>query len=93
MEQQITQQLKISAVPQSKKSILENLLHLYLHDFSEYAQIDDPYGLPDEQGRFVYDLFDSYWHEKNRIPLLVHINGNIVGFALLNEFSVKIQAQ
>ncbi len=69
----------------AERPVLGRLLQLYLHDFSEYAAVDSSYGEVDEDGLFAYPLgLDRYWQEPGRVPLLIHVDGHIAGFLLLN---------
>jgi predicted acetyltransferase len=62
------------------QSILENLLELYIHDFSEFHAVDVG---PD--GRFGYPDLPLYWLEPGRHPFLAQIDGDLVGFALVRK--------
>jgi predicted acetyltransferase len=62
------------------RAIVWRLLQLYLHDFSE---ID---GRPvNERGEFEYRWFDHYWKDPKRIPLLIRVDGEWAGFALVRR--------
>ena len=72
----------------AERPVLDRLLQLYLHDFSEHAALGSPHGEVDEDGLFVYlPGIGSYWQEPNRVPLLIRADGCIAGFALLNQWS------
>ena len=73
----------VVAVPQ-QRIVFENLMQLYTHDFSEHWH-DRPIGEVDERGRFPEYALDPYWREPEHIPLLLRVDSNIVGFALLNQ--------
>jgi hypothetical protein len=60
------------------REIVANLMQLYLHDMSEYA--DDEVA-PD--GRFTYRYFEHYWREPSRHPFLVRVDETPAGFALV----------
>lgn len=62
--------------------ILANLLELYLHDFSEFHDLDLG---PD--GRFGYPRLPLYWSEPDRHAFLVRIDGKLAGFALVKRGS------
>lgn len=62
------------------KTVFENLMHLYLYDFSEYTGDD-----VDEQGRFTDEHLDRYWTEPNRYPFLVMVDGKYAGFILVRD--------
>jgi predicted acetyltransferase len=78
-----------ATIPQ--RALLDRLLQLYLHDFSEYAPLGSPHGEVDENGRFAYRWLDSYWQEADRVPLLIRANSRIAGFVLLNQWSALDQ--
>ena len=60
------------------KPILQNLMELYLYDFSEidHAEVN-------AHGRFGYGHLDHYWTEKGRYPFLVHVDRHLAGFVLV----------
>ena len=62
------------------RRVLENLLELYLHDFSELTDAD-----VDEQGRFSYRFLDNYWTDADRHPFLIRSGGRLAGFALVRS--------
>jgi predicted acetyltransferase len=68
------------------RQVLENLMQLYVHDFSEHwaGTADGELG---EDGRFGLFPLDSYWTEADRIPLLIRADGFLAGFALLNTYA------
>ncbi len=60
------------------KSVLRNLMELYVYDFSEYMQWD-----VDEHGLFGYKYLDNYWTDPDRHPFLVTVAGKLSGFVLV----------
>lgn len=68
----------ISDVP-----VLENLLSLYLHDFSEFLGMT-----PGPDGRFVYDRLPLYFEEAGRDAFLIRADRRLAGFALVSLGSV-----
>ncbi len=75
------------AVP-VQRGLLERLLQLYLHDFSEFAPRHTTYGEVDAEGLFPYPPgLDCYWQEPDREPLLIWANGAVAGFVLVNRWS------
>jgi predicted acetyltransferase len=62
-----------------QKAILANLFELYLHDFSEFVDLEIG---PD--GRFDYGDVEIYWTEPARRPLLVYVDTRLAGFALID---------
>jgi predicted acetyltransferase len=62
------------------KPVFENLMNLYLYDFTEYTGED-----ADQQGRFMDEYLEKYWVEPNRFPFLVKIDGKYAGFVLVRD--------
>ena len=69
----------IRAAPE-ERPILENLLELYIHDFSQFHSVDVG---PD--GKFGYPDLPLYWLEPERHPFLARMNGKLAGFALVRR--------
>jgi len=70
-----------------RRVTFENLFQLYTHDFSEFWA-GRPEGELDEDGLFgEYAYLDSYWAEPRREPLLIRADGQLAGFALVNDFA------
>lgn len=65
----------------TEKDILRNLMTLYLHELSEFADDLEP----NAQGIFEYAGLDLYWKNESLIPFFVKVNGNLAGFILLNR--------
>jgi predicted acetyltransferase len=63
-----------------EKTIIQNLMQLYLYDFS---QIDG--GDVDNFGLFVFPYLYKYWAEAGRYPFLVQVDGKLAGFSLLRS--------
>lgn len=61
-----------------QKSILRNMLQLYIYDFSEFAGFD-----LDEHGFYGYRYLDHYWAEEGRFPFLVWVDGQLAGFVFI----------
>ena len=62
------------------KSIIQNLMQLYMYDFSEFVELDvEPDGL-----FAAYKNLDDYWTDPaNRFPYIIRKNENPTGFALV----------
>jgi predicted acetyltransferase len=69
------------ALPE-QQPILANLLELYIHDFSEFRKTE-----LGSDGRFGYPKLPLYWREQGRHPLLVRMDGGLIGFALVKRGS------
>ena len=77
--------VKVELVPATPddQGTLQNLLELYLHDFSEFIDL----GIG-EDGRFGYDYLEEYWEPGNgRRAFLIHADAGLAGFALLQTGS------
>lgn len=61
-----------------EQHIVENLMQLYLHDFSEFEDLEIQ-----EDGQYVYDFLEQYWQNPNRYPFLFRHDNKIAGFALI----------
>lgn len=85
--------LVIKQAPIEQKSVLRNLLELYIYDFTEFG----PYDV-DSHGLFGYKYLDYYWNEEGRYPFIFYVDGKIAGFVLvhrsyvdnINEYSYSI---
>lgn len=73
---------RIELVPAAKEHepVIENLLDLYAHDFSEFYAVELR---PD--GRFGYKNLSLYWRDPHRRPFLVRVDGRLAGFVLTQE--------
>lgn len=70
-----------------RRSALEAMFQLYIHDFSAYwAGMDR--GELREDGRFeAYPGLDRYWTEPQRSAWFIRVDGHLAGFALLSASS------
>jgi predicted acetyltransferase len=75
----------VPAIPGDRPA-LENLMQLYVHDFSEHwaGRTEGELG---EDGRFPPYPLDAYWSQPTHIPLLIRVDGRLAGFALVNDAS------
>ena len=73
--------MKVEILPaaESQKSVLRQLMELYIHDFSEYIDED-----VNEHGFFGYSHLDHYWTEETRHPFFIKVDGNFAGFVLVD---------
>jgi predicted acetyltransferase len=80
----MTQPAEIEVLPAAhgQQPILANLIELYAHDFSEFADLEIG-----EDGRFGYASLPLYWSEPGRHPFLIRIDGQLAGFALVKQGS------
>ncbi len=63
-----------------ERPLLENLLELYIHDFSEFHGV-----ALGADGRFRYPDLPLYWLEPERHPFLARMDGDLAGFALVRK--------
>jgi len=78
----------VRSAKQHEASILENLLQLYVHDFSEFEEI-----YPGADGRYAYPYLAHYWEDPGRYPFLIRVDNNLAGFALLRLDSDPVTGQ
>ena len=87
MPSHLVEHVDLEQMPPSRRKVLDTLLQLYLHDFSEHATLGSPYGEVDEEGRFAYAYLDTYWKDAERVPFLIRADRQIAGFVLVNRWS------
>ena len=75
-------QIEVLAAAREHESILANLLELYVHDFSEFLDVELG---PD--GRFGYPQLSLHWSEPERHPFLVKVDAQWAGFAFVKRGS------
>jgi len=76
--------IDVAVARPDERAAIENLFQLYVHDFSEFWA-GRPDGELGDDGRFEpYPYLDAYWRDADRVPLLLRLDGRLVGFALLN---------
>ena len=75
-------QVQVDLVPATAahKSIFENLLQFYLHDFSEVISLE-----VGTDGRFDYPHLELYWTGSGRFPFLATADGKWAGFAFIKQ--------
>jgi len=66
------------------RPVIENLMQLYIHDFSDFLVHGNRKTLS-EDGRFFDYPLDSYWRDAGRSALLIRNDGLLAGFALIND--------
>ena len=74
--------VEVVAATPGQEPILANLLELYVHDFSEFLDLD-----VGEDGRFGYPSLSLYWSESGRHPFLIRADGKLAGLALVKKGS------
>ena len=79
--------IEIQVAQAHQNFTFENLMQLYVHDFSE-QWADQTRGEVDENGLFEAYPLEPYWRDDGEhIPLLLWHGECIVGFALLDKHS------
>lgn len=71
----------LDPIPYESKSVLRNLMSLYLHDYSEFDGTD-----VNAHGMFEYKYIDHYWTEEGRAAYFIRIDGTIGGLALTRSW-------
>jgi predicted acetyltransferase len=78
--------IDVSIARADERTALANMMQLYIHDFGELWSRAPP-GELQSDGRYAEYPLDAYWRETDRVPLLVRLGGNLIGFALVNAFA------
>jgi predicted acetyltransferase len=76
----ISDEVKLAPIAIEEKHILENLLTLFLHDLSEFA--DDI--KVNEDGKFEYNGLELYFKYEDLKPFFICFKNEIAGFVFLN---------
>jgi GNAT superfamily N-acetyltransferase len=82
MESRALTTISLSAAAEAERVTLENLMQLYIYDWSELRPLD-----VGGDGRFEADALDSYFEYDWRHPLLLRVDGRLAGFALVSRRS------
>ena len=82
LEYEQRSQMKIEILPASisEKSVIKQMMELYLYDLSEFFNVD-----LNEHGHYEYSYLDHYWVEEVRHPYLVKVERKLAGFVLVNQ--------
>lgn len=70
----------IQAASESDRSVIRNLMELYLYDFSEFVVMD-----VNEHGLYEFPYLDSFWTDDDKHPYLIRADGQIAGFILIHD--------
>ncbi|WP_346962309.1 GNAT family N-acetyltransferase [Clostridium sp.] len=73
-------EIKLEQVVIESRAKLENLVSIYLHDLSEFA--DDL--KINEDGKFEYDGLEIYFKSEDLTPYFITYQGEVAGFVLFN---------
>lgn len=80
----MTNGLRVDIAGADERTVLANLVQLYIHDFSALFAGSPRCDL-DADGRYHPDIpLANWWSLPDHIPLLVHVYGKLAGFVLLN---------
>jgi predicted acetyltransferase len=76
--------IELSPVAYEQKTVLRELLNLYLYELSDLVDAD-----PDEHGRFEYRWLDHYWTEPDRHAFFIRRDGTTAGFVMINAHTAS----
>ena len=82
----MTHDLDVARAERTERAAIENLMQLYVHDFSE-LWAGAARGEVGRDGRFEPYPLDAYWLRADHVPLLVRVRNQIAGFVLVNAES------
>jgi predicted acetyltransferase len=76
--------MQVSVVPatETDRPVLANLIQFYVYEFTAFKAWD-----VQENGRFKDHGLDGCWTTDERHPFLIRANGNLTGFAILDDRS------
>ena len=74
--------ISLSTAAKAERVTLENLMQLYIYDWSELRPLD-----VGGDGRFEADALDSRFEDDWHHPLLLRVDGRLAGFALVSRRS------
>ena len=72
--------IKIKIVNSNERSLIENLLQMYLHNISEYFPID----FNSKTCTYEYDDISKYFNESNNYAILFMNDDEVIGFSLID---------
>jgi predicted acetyltransferase len=78
----MTAPASLERITRESAPILDNLLELYAHDFSEHVELRIK-----PNGRFEIRSGDEWWTRDDHFPHLIRWDGELVGFALVRRGS------
>src|SRR3954468_1702807 len=74
--------ISLDPASRDERRTLENLLQLYVYDWSEILPLDVR-----DDGRFEDFPLEAYWRDDWRHPFLLRVDGKLGVFALVSERS------
>ena len=73
--------IELKRVNVEDKEILKNLLEKYNYEFSQWDNRD-----VNKLGLYGYNYLDYYWTEEKRWAFFIVVDGNLAGFAMVNNY-------
>ena len=74
--------IQITAASSEHRTLLWNLHQKYLYEMTNYYEDE-----MDREGNYHYGYFDEYFTDPARTALLIHQEGHLMGFAMINPYS------
>ena len=71
----------------SDRALIESLMQFYIYDFSEFAREPKDFRFNEEGAFQPYPHLEEYFDASDRWPLLIFVEDQIAGFALINQHS------
>jgi predicted acetyltransferase len=79
----IADQLRVEQVDARSKTLVENLMQLYLHEFSPLTGWD-----VNNEGLYDYPWLERYWSTPGRAVFVFRVAGQVAGFALVGGYTM-----
>jgi len=73
-------EITIKRPSRSERELIRRMMELYLHDFSEFDGSD-----LNEHALFGYGDLDYFWFEETHAAFIVRVDGQLGGFALVDN--------
>ncbi len=64
--------------------IIQNMGRFYVYDMSQYMGGEEGWAIP-ENGLYECIDFKKYWEDDNTFPFLVHVDGELAGFVIVDK--------
>jgi predicted acetyltransferase len=77
---QTVSDIQVTVAGIDDKSTVRQLMELYIYDFSEFMDFDSG-----PHGWYGYRYLDHYWTEPDCHPYLIHVDGKLAGFVLIDK--------
>ena len=72
--------IELQEVTEAEKGVLQNLVHLCMHDYSEFDKFEIG-----PEGEFTYRWFEAYFREDGRDAYLIRVDENLGGFVMVRS--------